>query len=104
MVKVIITFGCYLETCHEMVIVTNRDTLTEADHEKINRDHVYEMAYETTQGWVGSHGFCEDEEDDEHECIEEEAFYYSEVYDPEEHDGFLMGSNDAWEAIAEIEL
>ncbi|QIG66291.1 hypothetical protein KNV09_gp116 [Vibrio phage Athena] len=106
MVKVIITFGCYLETCHEMVLVTNRDTLTEAEHDKINSEVVYPMAIETTDGWVGSNGFCEDLDDAEdiEEAVEDEAFYYSEIYDPEKHDGFLMGCQDEWQIIEEIEL
>lgn len=98
MVKVFITFGFYLERAGMLLHIVNREEVSEKDLAEIANEYAYSRAYEMAEGWVGSSGFCEDEDgeplEDYHEELEPQLEYSAELYDPEEHDGWKMGGCD----------
>lgn len=92
MPKYFVKYGCYLEEAY---------TVIEADCIEQAESDAYTMAQELTASWVGMHGFCEFDEEDEEmysdlelsymedEEIENALFYDVEEYYPDIHDIYL---------------
>lgn len=90
-------YGCYLER-NEFKLIT--DLPEEAISEQL-----YQLAYQSTDGWVGMHGFCpeedfEDMDEDErseavHEEIENALEYFFEPWKPE-HEAYGHGDVETW--------
>jgi len=80
-------YGCYLDN-------TEFKLLSDLPEEEIIKE-LYERAIEATNGWVGCHGFADEEyenfdsqEDYEEyvkQAVDENADYYLEEWDEEEH-------------------
>ena len=69
-----IEYGCYISMTIEFIE-------TELSEEEIGRN-VYDLAYQDTESWAGSHGFAVDEEEEElHETIEGACDYCFTEYD-----------------------
>ena len=85
--KYFVEYGCYLEKI-EMIVTAEFGI-------HAMRDMIYELAIETTDGWLGMHGFlcgCYDEDTDElsyEDCcrttIEEAAEYSVTEYSEDIH-------------------
>ncbi len=97
-------FGNYLQTSHAICEVIGNPDEIEARLEDVKEyivtHFVYPEAYQQTEGWVGSNGFCDDGEmtaEGEHEEIEQSLDYSAEVYNAKKHDGHLCGNQREWE-------
>ena len=97
-----ITYGCYLELVASKLILTHTAEATPQQIDKYLSSELYELALETTNGWVGSNGFGEefDSEEEEYRCEEERelvenALEYNYVaWNQEQHAGkCIYGAN-----------
>ena len=93
MTKYFISFGCYIQIEHDVIEVETQEEAYQ---------YAYELAVEATNGWVGMHGFLDEEavecgEDAEEfmcEAIENATEFWVEVYNPDEHDGYKVNESD----------
>ena len=87
--RVFVRYGCYLGMDYEVWDVTDSDEVLDKE--------LYQLAYQETEGWVGSHGFAEDEEgealegEEGHMAVDEACDWGFELYNPKEHDGYSTG-------------
>ena len=95
MEKYFLRYGCYL----------GMDSIVdEYENEEEALQDAYELAYQSTEGWYGMHGFgmSHEEENDfmeeygeealseeVHQIVDNACEWYAELYDPEQHDGYL---------------
>ena len=63
--------GCYLDLEIFKGVVTYPDSWSEEQMNEALIDDLYQMAKESTEGWYGSHGFGEEDEEDEEVIIQE---------------------------------
>lgn len=71
MTDYIVYYGCYLDAQYLWV-------RSELPREVIER-LVYEHAYEATSGWVGMHGFCDEEDMEDMNEDEESEYIHQEI-------------------------
>jgi len=94
------TAGCYLDQNPFKMVVTSPVELTDEEFDEAVSDYLHDVAMEVTYGFVGLHGFCDDEDLTEEDMMEEVT--YALDYHYEDWDEELYGPDNL--TVEEIEI